>query len=226
MSATIKHLNTGQRRFQDAKGMFVTRYDKDGLLEDTTYDIHDIVGDTLSITADDPDRTEIPWEFGDTALDENVKAGKMNFSCQCLDFQNDIMLALFGCKTINGAVVFPNDYEDLYAMIRIKFADVDLVMPYVKLNSKATLENMRTDIARGELSGTLMSKEVVVGALPEAGAQAPSTAVTYNSENAADTPMLYLPNDSTTGKAAYVPGTGTTSSSTVYLTDVHADVAA
>ena len=116
MSATLKHLNTGQRRFQDAKGMFVTKYTAEGLLGETTYDIHDIVGDTLSITADDPDRTEIPWEFGDTALDENVKMGKMNFACQCLDFQNDIMLALFGCKIVNGAVVFPSEYEDLYVI--------------------------------------------------------------------------------------------------------------
>ena len=225
MSATLKHLNTGQRRFQDAKGMFVTPYTFGGLLGETTYDIHDIVGDTLSITADDPDRTEISWEFGDTALDENVKMGKMNFACQCLDFQNDIMLALFGCKTVNDAVVFPSEYEDLYVMIRIKFDDVDLVLPYVKMNSKATLENMRTDIARGELAGTILSKEVVVGGLPAAGDQAPTTAITYNASNAADTPMLYLPNDSTNGKAAYVPGTGTTSSSTVYLTDVHADAA-
>lgn len=225
MSATLKHLNTGQRRFQDAKGMFVTPYTSEGLLGETTYDIHDIVGDTLSITADDPDRTEIPWEFGDTALDENVKMGKMNFACQCLDFQNDIMLALFGCKTVNGAVVFPSEYEDLYVMIRIKFDDVDLVLPYVKMNSKATLENMRTDIARGELAGTILSKEVVVGALPDDGAQAPSTAITYSAANAADTPMLYLPNDSTNGKAAYVPGTGSTSSSPVYLTDIHADAA-
>lgn len=229
MTATLKHLNSGQRRFQDAKGMFVTPYTSDGLLGETTYDIHDIVGDTLSITADDADRTEIPWEFGDDNLDENVKLGAKNFTCQCLDFQNDIMLALFGCKTVNDAVVFPSEYKDLYVMIRVAFDDVDLVLPYVKMDAKATLENMRTDIARGELNGTLMSKEVVIGALPEAGAQAPSTAVTKTTSNSAETPMLYVPNYSTTAsdnKAVYVPGTGSTTSTPVYMTDIHADAAA
>lgn len=225
MSASLKHLNTGQRRFQDAKGMYVTPYDDGGLLGETTYDIHDIVGDTLSITQDDAERTEIPWEFGDDNLDENIKAGKKNFSCQCLDFQNDIMLNLFGCTEVNGAIAFPSEYKDLYVMIRIEFDDVDLVLPYVKMDTKATLENMRTDIARGELAGTIMSKEVVIGDMPAAGSQAPSSAVTYDEDDAVETPMLYLPNSSTDGKAAYVPGTGTSTSSTVYKTDVHADAA-
>lgn len=226
MSATIKHLNSGQRRFQDAKGMFVTPYTADGLLGETTYDIHDIVGDTLSITQDDAERTEIPWEFGDDALDENVKTGKKTFTCQCLDFQNDIMKAMFGCETINGATVFPAEYQNLFVMIRIAFEDVDLVLPYVKMDAKATLENMRSDIARGELTGTLMAKEVVIGDLPAAGAQAPATAVEKGSNNYAETAMLYMPNDSTNGKAAYVPGTGTQGTTVVYMTDIHEDAAA
>lgn len=226
MSATLKHLNTGQRRFQGAKGMYVTPYTPDGLLGETTYDIHDIVGDTLSITSDDPESTEIAWEFGDTPLDETVKLGKTNFTAQCIDFQNDIMLAMFGCKVVNGAVVFPSAYSDLYVMIRVRFENVDLVLPYVKMNAKATLENMRTDVARGDLSGTVLSKEVVVGAMPVPGTQAPSAPVVPDSSNTEDTPMLYLPNGASDGKAAYVAGAGTTEDSTVYLTDVHADASA
>lgn len=111
-------------------------------------------------------------------------------------------------------------------MIRVEFEDVDLVLPYVKMDAKATLENMRTDIARGELAGTIMSKEVLIDEMPAAGAQAPSTAVTYDEDNAVDTPMLYLPNGSTDGKAAYVPGAGSSTSSTVYKTDIHADASA
>lgn len=103
MSATLKHLNTGQRRFQDAKGMYVTPYDDGGLLGETTFDIHDIVGDTLSITQDDADRTEIPWEFGDDVLDENIKAGKKNFACQCLDFRTTLCSPfwMYKCKWCN-----------------------------------------------------------------------------------------------------------------------------
>lgn len=185
----ITKLNSGQRRFQDAKGMFVTPYTADGLLGANTYDIHDIVGDTLSITADDADKTEIPWEFGDDPLDENVKLGKKNFTCQCLDFQNDIMKVLFGCTVdTNGTVMFPSEYKDLYVMIRVEFADVDLVLPYVKMDAKATLENMRTDIARGELSGTIMSHDVIVSAKPTAEGQNAHAETSTPTE----TPMLFL----------------------------------
>lgn len=200
----LKKLNSGQRRFQDAKGMFVTPYTSAGLLGDTTYDIHDIVGDTLSITQDDADKTEIPWEFGDDALDENVKLGKKNFSCQCLDFQNDLMMAIFGCTVdANGAVIFPAEYKDLYVMIRVAFDDVDLVLPYVKMDAKATLENMRTDIARGDLSGTIISHEIITGNAPVSG-QGTASGIPV------ETPMLYVPKD----KAVFVLG-----GSNAYKTD-------
>lgn len=227
--STLKHLDSGQRRFQDAKGMFITPYDEDGLLGDTTYDIHDIVGDTLSITQDDAEKTEIPWEFGDDNLDENVKLGNKNFTCQCLDFQDDVMKALFGCEVVKGALVFPKEYKDLYVMIRVVFDNVDFVLPYVKMDAKATMENMRTDIARGDLSGTIMSHKVVIAEMPTAGGQAPSTSVTAvttgENKNVAETPMLYVPNGSTNGKAVYVAGQGTEGSTVVYQTDIHEDVA-
>ena len=119
----IVQTNANQRRFQDPLGMFVTPYVLDSYqhlnLGTTTYDIHDIVGDTISLTQDDPDKTEIPWEFGDDPLDTNVKAGAKNFTCQCLDFQDAILQTMFGCTTQNGATIFPTGYQDLYVYIRI-----------------------------------------------------------------------------------------------------------
>lgn len=229
MSATYKKLNIGQQHFMDAKGLFVTPYGSDGLLGETTYDINDIVGDTINITPDDATKNETPHEFTDDPLLENTTLGKKNFTCDCIDFQDDIMKALYGCKVIDGAVVFPAEYKDLFVMIRVAFDDKDVVMPYVKMDAKAIFENLRSGVARGQLTGTLMSKEVVIAGLPAAGAQAPSTAVTKDttsgSENYDTTPMVFVPNDSTNGKAVYVPGAGTTSSSTVYMTDIHAEAA-
>lgn len=185
------------RRFQDAKGMFVTPYDATtGYLGVDTYDIHDIVGDTLSLTQDDAEKTEIPWEFGDDPLDENTKLGKKNFACQCLDFQDDIMKALFGC-TIDpstGAVVFPAEYKELNVMIRVVFDDVDFVLPLVKLDAKAVLENMRSDVARGQLNGTVYATEVKLGTAPVSGQTGTPGTTVYT------TPMLYVP----TGKAVFV----------------------
>ena len=66
MAATLIKTNTNQRRFQDPLGMFVTPYVYDGSMNlnlgEITYDIHDIVGDTISLTQDDPDYKEsIAW---------------------------------------------------------------------------------------------------------------------------------------------------------------------
>jgi hypothetical protein len=181
--------------------MFVTPYVLDSYqhlnLGTTTYDIHDIVGDTISLTQDDPDKTEIPWEFGDDPLDTNVKAGAKNFTCQCLDFQDAILQTMFGCTMQNGATIFPTGYQDLYVYIRIVFENFDLVLPYVKMDAKTTLENMRTDIARGELAGTILSHEIITGNAPVSGqGTASGTPV--------EAPMLYVPKD----KAVFVLGSG------------------
>lgn len=229
MASQLKKTNANQRRFQDPTAMFVTPYaydtDMNLNLGEITYDIHDIVGDTISLTQDDPDKTEIPWEFGDDPLDTNVKAGAKNFTCQCLDFQDDILKAMFGCKTVSGATVWPTGYEDLYVYIRVVFENFDLVLPYVKMDAKTTLENMRTDIARGELSGTLMSKEITIGGLPTSDGQAAPSGLTPSTDNTAETPMAILPNTGLNAKAAYVKNiSGTGSSATESLVCDYRDV--
>lgn len=209
--------NTNQRRLQDPIAMFVTPYVVDADLNlnlgTSTYDIHDIVGDTISLTQDDPERTDILWEFGDDPLDTNVRAGAKNFTCQCLDFQDAVLQSLFGCTVVNGATVWPTGYKDLYVYMRIVFENFDLVMPFVKMDAKTTLENMRTDIARGELSGTLMAKEITIAGLPATDGQAAPSGTNQTSTNTVETPMAFLPNSGTNAKAAYVLNTsgGTTS---------------
>lgn len=229
MASQLKKTNANQRRFQDPVAMFVTPYAYDSdmnlNLGEITYDIHDIVGDTIALTQDDPDKTEIPWEFGDDPLDTNVKAGAKNFTCQCLDFQDDVLKAMFGCKTVAGATLWPTGYEDLYVYIRVVFENFDLVMPYVKMDAKTTLENMRTDIARGELSGTLMSKVITIGGLPTSDGQSAPSNLTPSSENTDETPMAILPNSGLSAKAAYVKNiTGTGSSATESLVCDYRDV--
>lgn len=240
--ALIKTVDTKYRRFQDAKAMFVTRYDDDGNLERETYDIHDIVGDTVSLTQDDAERTEIPWEFGDDPLDENTSLGKKTFTCQCLDFQNVIMRTLFGCEIINGSVVFPSEYKDLYVMIRIVFDDVDFVLPYVKMDAKPVLENLRSDIARGELTGTLYSKLVYIAPQPYQGTGSVVPAAVQNNVLPAyighanpqdyqrETPMVYVPNmggvrRGIAARAVYVrdidPNTPPTGNYFDWFTDFH-----
>ena len=179
----ITKVNTSQLRFNDPSGVIFIPYVNDVLSNDG-YDIHDIVGDTFNLSQDDADKTEIPWEFGDTPLDENVTLGTRNVTMECLDFQNAIMKNLFGWNTdVNGFSVAPAQYQDLYCCIILQFNDKhkNVIMPYVKMESKTVFENLHSDIARGTLGGTLLTK----GITPSGETDEMQTALMFVDDNSA-----------------------------------------
>ena len=161
----LTKINSGQVRFQDPTSVVFIPW-SEGAPGTDGYDIHDIVGDTFSLTQDDADRNEIPWEFGDDPLDENISLGNRNLTMQCLDYQDDIMATLFGWDTeTEGFSVAPSQYSELFCTIVLRFSGIgkNIVMPKVKMDSKTAFENLRTDIARGELGGVLYSTPVKLG---------------------------------------------------------------
>ena len=154
MSAPVK-LNQNQIHYQDPIGVIFIPW-SNGSMGSNGYDVNDIVGDTFSLTQDDATHNTVPHEFSDNPLDDNTTLGEQTVTMQCLDFQNDIMKNMFGCDTdTNGFVVFPKSYIDLYCTIILLFSNKALVLTKVKMDSKTVFENLRSDIARGELSGTL-----------------------------------------------------------------------
>ena len=197
--ANATKIKNVEARYSDPTGViFVPWTDGDHIGTDG-YDVFSIVGDTFSVTQDDPDTTEIPHEFSDNPLDENTTLGTASLTMQCLDFDDDLLVQLFGCtKTTIGTgdsakdvISFPSEYKDLYCLVQLEFADKVVVFPKVKMNSKAVFENLRSDIARGELSGTLYNTYVKLG------------------DSIVDTPRLHIP-----AGVAYTVG-GTVSGSTM-----------
>lgn len=169
--ANATQIKNVEARYSDPTGIiFVPWTDGDHIGTDG-YDVFSIVGDTFSVTQDDPDTTEIPHEFSDNPLDENTTLGTATLTMQCLDFDDDLLVELFGCTKTNVGteqapkyvVSFPSEYRDLYCLVQLEFADKVVVFPKVKMNSKAVFENLRSDIARGELSGTLYNTDVKIG---------------------------------------------------------------
>lgn len=169
--ANATQIKNVEARYSDPTGIiFVPWTDGDHIGTDG-YDVFSIVGDTFSVTQDDPDTTEIQHEFSDNPLDENTTLGTATLTMQCLDFDDDLLVELFGCTKTNVGteqapkyvVSFPSEYRDLYCLVQLEFADKVVVFPKVKMNSKAVFENLRSDIARGELSGTLYNTDVKIG---------------------------------------------------------------
>lgn len=161
----ITKIDTNQLRLSKPTGITFFPYVRNGVLRGDGFDIHDIVGDTYSGTQDDPDETSIPHEFSDSPLDLSVTLGTETITMQCLDFQDDILKELYGWDTsVTGFAVAPAQYKDLNCLVILQFGTqgVNVVMPNVKMNSKSLLENLRSDIARGELGGTLLSASVTL----------------------------------------------------------------
>lgn len=152
-----------RRVFSNLKSMKFTPWTDESTLGVDVYDITNIVGDTTSVEQDDPEVNEIASEFTDAPLYENTTLGNKNFTCECIDMQNEVLKGLFGWEAdTEGNVYAPAAYKPLYCKVELAFNTTDdiIVLPKVKMNSKATLASMRTDVSRGTISGTCYTAKV------------------------------------------------------------------
>lgn len=164
MATTV--IDTGKRVFANLKSILFTPWTSDSEVGTTTYDLVSIVGDTTSVAQADNTVNSIEHEFSSTPLYENVTLGAKTFSCECIDFQNDVLKNLMGWTVEEGGDAFaPIAYKDLYCKIELQFNSTEDVvcLPKVKLNSKAILSTMKTDASRGTISGTCYPAYVKAG---------------------------------------------------------------
>lgn len=180
----VTTLDSGRIVFSNASHLYVTPYTAEDTIGTSTYDIRAIVADSISIEQDENTVNTKDWEFGSTPLFENIILGNFQFSATCIDFQNDILTELFGCTKDGDVIMFPSQYDDLYAVVRITFKDSnkDVIIPKLKLNSRAVIGTLKTGSAEGMLTGTAYSTVVVSGSTATAAYEtpmviAPSTAV-------------------------------------------------
>lgn len=159
-------IDAGRRVFSNLKYIYFTPWTDESTIGETTYDLVNIVGDTTSSEQDENEVNELPHEFSNEPLYENINLGKKNFTTECIDFQNDVLKNLFGWETDEAGNSFaPLTYKDLYCKIEMGFNSTDdiIVLPKVKLNSRAVIASMKTDAARGNITGTCYSAYVTAG---------------------------------------------------------------
>lgn len=167
--ATIKPVDDGRIVFTGLKYMYITPWEKDEegklTLSTTTYEIVNIVGDTTSLEQEDNDVQEIEHEFSDTPLYEAVTLGKKTFTAECADYQQEVLVNLFGWEVKGDAVVAPSGYKEFFAAIELGFNSTNevVVLPKVRLDSKIALASMKTDISRATISGSTYQAYAKVG---------------------------------------------------------------
>lgn len=156
----ITKTDTGRIILANAEYVHVTPYKNEDEIGGTTYDIVNIVADSLAFTPDDNTTNAKDSEFTDDALFENVILGKYQFAATCIDFQNTVMQAIYGWEVDeDGNAYAPEGYKDIYALIEVGFRNEDIVVvaPKVKLNSKATIGTLKTGTGEGAIAGTAYS---------------------------------------------------------------------
>lgn len=164
MAATV--IDAGRRVFTNLKSIIFTPWTSESELGSTSYDLVNIVGDTTSVEQADNDVQTIEHEFSSSPLYEAVTYGDKTFTCECIDFQNDVLKNLFGWDVQEGGDAFaPLDYKDLFCKVEMQFNSTNdiVVLPKLKMNSKAVLSSLKTDASRGTISGTCYPAFVKAG---------------------------------------------------------------
>ena len=159
-------VDAGRRVFSNLKAMLFTPWEDESTLGDVTYDLVNIVGDTTSSEQAENEVNDIPHEFSSEPLWQNTNLGTKSFATECIDFQNTVVKELFGWEVAEDGTAFaPITYKDLYCKIELQFNSTDdiIVLPKVKLNSRAVIASMKTDAARGNIAGTCYSAYVKSG---------------------------------------------------------------
>lgn len=159
-------LNTGRRVFANLKALLFTPWLDESTLGTTTYDLVNIVGDTTSLEQAENEVNALEHEFSNEPLYEVINLGDKTFTTECIDFQNDVLTSLFGWQAGGNDDAFaPIVYQDLYCQVEMQFNSTGsvIVLPKVKLNSRAVIATMKTDASRGNITGTCYSAYVTAG---------------------------------------------------------------
>lgn len=167
-TSNIKRTNTGRVVLSHAEYIHITPYVSEDELGEQTYDVVDIVSDSLSFTPDENTTNAKESEFSDRPIFENVILGKYQLAATCIDFQNDVMSKIYGWELDGGNVYAPSEYKDKYALVEIGFRNTNIVVvaPMVKLNSKITIGSLKTGTAEGSIAGAAYVGEVNGKATP------------------------------------------------------------
>lgn len=159
----------GTRRvFANLKAVYFTPWTDESTLGEETYDLVDIVADTTSVEQAENEVNALEHEFSSNPLYENVTLGDKTFACEAIDFQNPVLKGMFGWHVDEKGNAFaPKTYKDLYCKIELHFNSSEdiIVLPKVKLNSRAVIASMKTDASRGNITGTAYNAFVTVGEL-------------------------------------------------------------
>lgn len=158
--------------------------ESDTALETEKLELLNIIADTVAITQDDPETSSIDCETRDEPIIESVTLGAYQITMDSADINYDILETCMGFRKIGAGeavgAAAPAAYVKKYVRVDVEMQDSTFVLPRILLTSKIDASSLKTDVAKGTLSGTAYSVKATVG-----------------SNDPVETPFLVVNNDQT-----------------------------
>ena len=121
-----------------------------------------VIADSLTITQEDPETTDIDCETSDEPIYSVTKAGKYTVELNNASIDDEYLEKVMGWEKDGNNFVAPMSYAARYIAIQVGFTENSkyLYLPKVLIAPKLVFESLSTNIAYGTLSGTASSAKV------------------------------------------------------------------
>lgn len=149
----------------------------------TAIPLGSVIADSLTITQDDPETTDIDCETSDEPIYSVTTAGKYTVELNNASIDDDYLEKVMGWEKEGTNLIAPKSYAARYISIQIAFTENSkyLYLPKVLIAPKLVFESLSTNVAYGTLSGTASSYKIGSGT-KEAPIAITSTAILSESE--------------------------------------------
>lgn len=123
-----------------------------------------VIADTVAITQDDPETNTIDCETRDEPIIESTTLGAYTLTMDSADIDLNILVKCLGFTMSGEKIAYaPTSYVKKYACVEVVFDDSRLVLPRILVTSKIDASSLKTNVAKGTISGTGYSCAVTTG---------------------------------------------------------------
>jgi hypothetical protein len=126
-----------------------------------------VIADSLSITQDEPDTTDIDCETSDDPIYTVANAGSYQITLNNASMDDEFLVTALGWikDTETGTVYAPSKYESRYVALQVQFeGNKYITVPKMLVAPQLSFESLSTNVAYGTLSGTATSAKI--GSMP------------------------------------------------------------
>ena len=121
-----------------------------------------VIADSLTITQEDPETTDIDCETSDSPIYSVTTAGKYTVELNNASIDDEYLEKVIGWEKDGSNYVAPVSYAARYIAIQVAFTENSkyLYLPKVLIAPKLVFESLSSNIAYGTLSGTASPAKV------------------------------------------------------------------